>query len=127
MAEEVNAIKVVFKGKVNERLALHANVWAGEDSAEVVKTLVLNVKDDKGNPIQLTPEDEDVIELASRPTNDGQMKVIKTIVNKRNGILDPTTEQLIKQVVSPTAFKIELAKNGFIKETKKGGLKDLLG
>lgn len=126
MAEETLNVKNVFKGKVNERLALHPNQWAGEDSVEVVRNVVINLKDDKGTSITLTPEEEDVIQLASRPTHEVQMRVIRTIVEKHNVKLDPTTEGLIKRVVSPTMFKIELAKAGKIKDSSAKGLQDLL-
>jgi len=124
---EVMESKEVFKTKVNERLTSHPNVWTGEDSAVVVRSLVVNLKDDQGNPIKLTSEDEDLIQLASRPTNEVQMRVIKSIMDKRNVKLDSSTEKLIKRVVSPTGFKIELAKAGKIKDTSEGGLNDLLG
>jgi len=124
---EILESKEVFKTKVNERLNAHPNVWTGEDSVVVVRNLVVNLKDDQGNPITLTSEEEDLIQLASRPTNEVQLRVIKSIVQKRKVTMDSNTEKLIKRVVSPTGFKIELAKAGKITDTGEGGLKDLLG
>jgi purine nucleoside permease len=120
-------IKEVFKSKVTERLSLHPNQWAGEDSAEVVRSVVTSLTDDQGNPIKLTPEEDDVVQLASRPTNNLQVDVIRTIVERHKATFDKTTEGLIRRVVGAPAFKIELAKAGFIKEASAGGLKDLLG
>ncbi len=126
MAEPLNNAKTVFKTKVNDRLARHPDQWAGDDSVEVVRSLVDNLTDDKGNPIVLTDEEEAVIQLASRPTQEVQMKVITTIVNRHQATLDPATEDLIKRVINAAAFKIELAKAGKIKDEKATKLNNLL-
>ena len=126
MADKSTEIKAAFKTKVNELLALHPNQWTGADSAQVVKVLMVKLHDDQDKPIELTPEELDVMELASRPTSDLQVRVIRAIAARHNAKLDPTTEGLIKRVVTATGFKIELAKAGKIQETTSGGLKDLL-
>jgi hypothetical protein len=118
-------VKEVFKAKVNERLSLHPNQWAGEASAEVVKALVSNLKDDKGNPVVLTDGDKDVIDLISRPTAKIQMRVIKRIVEGHTASIDAETDNRIQQVVNAAAFKLDLIKAGKI--TGSGdGLRDLL-
>ena len=127
MAEEIIDVKAVFKKSVNERLAKHENQWSGEDSVEVVMSVIAILKDNQENPITLTPEEQDVITLASRPTNEVQMRVVKAILAKHKAQLDPVAEGLIKRVVGAGTFKLELVKAGKIKDTTKGGLKDLLG
>jgi len=127
MAQDIQDPKAVFKKVVNERLNLHPNIWAGEDSFETVKGVVTNVVDGKGDLIELTPEEENVMLLASRPTADVQVQAIRTIVENHGGKFDSNLEGLVRRVVSATAFKIELAKAGIIKEPKASGLKDLLG
>ena len=126
MAEESINVKEVFKAKVKERLNMHPNQWTGEDSVAVVLGILTTLKDDQGNPILLTPGEKDVINLASRPTNEVQVRVIKRIIEHHNAKFDTDTEDRIRRVVSPTAFKMELIKAGFIKDTGEGGLKDLL-
>jgi len=126
MENKVVDNRTAFKDKINELLALHPNQWTGADSAAVVRVLLGNLKDAQGNLIELTPEELDVVELASRPTNEVQMRVIRTIAARHNAALDTTTDALVKKVVSPTSFKIELAKAGKIQDTNSGGLKDLL-
>ena len=122
-----DTVKEVFKAKVNERLALHPNQWTGEDSAEVVRSMVETLVDDKGKPIVLTDAEKDVIQLASRPTNEVQVRVIKRIIEAHKGSFDTDTENRVRRVVSPTGFKMELTKAGMIKDTGSNALKDLLG
>jgi len=125
MTEEIE-IKAAFKAKVNELLTAHPNQWTGEDSAEVVRDVLKLVKDKDGNAIKLTTEENDVVTLASRPTADVQIRVIRTIVEKHNASLDKVTEDLVRRVVGPGPFKIELTKAGRIKDTKVKELSDLL-
>ena len=126
MPETTVNVSSVFKSNVNARLQLHLNLWAGDDSAFVVRSIVTSLKDGKGNAVQLTPEDEDVINLASRPTSDVQLRVVRSIVEKHGATLDAATEKLVKRVISPTMFKIELAKAGKITDSGSSDLKDLL-
>lgn len=127
MPEENNDSKTVFKAKVTERLALHANQWTGIDSVEVVRAMVVSLKDENGRSIELTAAEKDIIQLASRPTSEVQVRVIKRIIEAHNAKFDADTEDRVRRVVNPAAFKMELVKAGFIKETSEGGLKDLLG
>lgn len=124
MAEKIN-IKDTFKTKVKERLALHPNNWAGEDSANVTLAMIAALKDDTGNPVTLDGADKDIVTLASRPTQELQARVITTILERHRVKVDSETADLIKRVVSPTAFKMELTKAGVIKDDSKG-LNDLL-
>lgn len=126
MSETIVNVSEVFKSNVNARLQLHPNLWAGDDSAFVVRSIVSSLTDGKGNAVQLTPEDEDVINLASRPTSEVQLRVVRSIVAKHGATLDAATEKLVKRVISPTMFKIELAKAGKIMDSGSSDLKDLL-
>ena len=126
MTDNTKDIKAVFKETVNARLTTHPNEWAGEDSAAVVKAVLMSQPDNEGNPITLSPEEDDIITLASRPTNEIQMRVIRNIVKQRKVKLDPEADELIKRVVGAGTFKLELVKAGKIKASAKGGLKDLL-
>jgi hypothetical protein len=127
MAEETDNLKGVFKAAVTQRLNLHPNQWNGEDSVAVVRGVIGALRDDKGERVELTDEENDVIEIASRPTSEVQLRVIRTIVEKHNAKLDSQAEGLIKQVVSAAAFKTELAKAGIIKDEKASKLQSMLG
>lgn len=119
-------VKEVFKAAVNQRLLTNPNQWTGEGSVAVVRALVVNINDDQGNPISPTADEIDVMTIASRPTHDLHMKVIKTIIARHNGKLDPTTEGLIDRVVSAGAFKLELVKAGKIKSDDSDELSGML-
>jgi ABC-type Fe3+-hydroxamate transport system substrate-binding protein len=127
MAEKSQDIKAIFKAKVTEQLDLHPNQWAGDDSVAVVLSVVKTLTDADGKPITLTPHEEDVIKLASKPTTEVAVGVIKQITEDHKATLDKTVEALLRRVISAPAFKVELAKAGFIKEQSASALKDLLG
>ncbi|MGC3990586.1 MAG: hypothetical protein QM796_13080 [Chthoniobacteraceae bacterium] len=126
MNEEPNNVKEAFKNTVNQRLTLRPNQWTGEDSAEVVKSIIRSIQKSDGSPIELTDEESDVVTIVSRPTHDVQMRVIRNIIEKHGATMDKDAEVLIRSVVSATAFKIELVKAGKIKETSTSKLSKLL-
>ena len=102
MENEIIESKNVFKTKVNERLALHPNQWTGEDSVEVVLSLIKSLKDTDGKAVKLTAEEADVIEVTSRPIQDTQVRVLRTIIERHNatfaglGVTLVTTQVLIR-------------------------------
>ena len=126
MENEIIESKNVFKTKVNERLALHPNQWTGEDSVAVVLSLIKSLKDTDGKAVKLTAEEADVIEVTSRPIQDTQVRVLRTIIERHNAKLDAATEKLLRKVVGAGTFKIELVKAGKIKDSKADELGDLL-
>ena len=126
MPEADKDIKTVFKIKVNERLIANPNRWVGEDSVEVVRALITSLKDNHGNAVKLTAEDEDVLEVTSRPIQDTQVRVLRTIIERHGAKLDAETEKFLRKVVGAGAFKLELVKAGKIKDSKAGELGDLL-
>ena len=126
MTEDTNPLKSALKAKINERLTLHPNNWNGEASAEVVRSCVTALKGGDGNPVVLTEEENDLITLASAPSHDVQMRVIRRIVANHKAELAQADADLIKKVVSAPVFKLELVKAGRIIDTKASKLKDLL-
>lgn len=126
MSETQKDLKEVFKAAVKERLSLHPNQWAGEDSAAVTLAMISEIRDKDGNPIALTEDEKAIIELASRPTNKLQVKVISAIISRLGGVMKPEAVELISKVVGPTAFKTALIKAGHIKDTGESGLENLL-
>ena len=127
MSEVIKDGNVVFKTKVTERLALHPNTWPGDASAEVIRAIITNFKDSKGEAITLTPVEVDAISIACRPQFDVQVRLIKRILESRGVRADADTEKNILRVTSATKFTKELQKLGLIKEAGDSDLKDLLG
>lgn len=127
MSEFINDGKVVFKTKVSERLVSHPNTWPGDASAEVIRAIITNHKDSKGEPITLTPVEVDAISIACRPQFEVQVRLIKRILESRGVRADADTEKNILRVISPAKFIKELQKLGLIKEAGDSDLKDLLG
>ena len=127
MSEVINDGKVVFKTKVTERLALHPNTWTGDASADVLRAIITNFKDSKGEAIKLTPVEVDAISIACRPQFDVAVRLIKRILESRGVRADADTEKNILSVTSATKFTKELQKLGLIKEAGDSDLKDLLG
>jgi len=117
-------IKAVFKEKVNERLALHPNQWSGDDSAAVIRGVIEALQDESGNQVQLDAGDKDIIQVVSRPTSAGQMRVIKRIIEDHNAKCDSDIEDRISKVFSAPAFKLYLIQKGLIKDSAGD---DLLG
>jgi len=126
MPEENIDIKTVFKTKVNERLTANPNRWIGEDSVAVVLSLITSLKDTHGNAVKPTAEEEDVIQVTSRPMQDTQVRVLKTIIERHGAKLDAATEKLLRKVVGAGTFKLELVKAGKIKDSGADELGDLL-
>src|SRR5258706_14088244 len=114
MADKAD-LKTAYTGKVKERLNLHPNQWAGEDSAKVVEAYLSRMTDDKGKAIVLTEFERDVITLISRPTFDVQVRLIKRLIEDRGVKFDSDSEKRIKDVVNPTTFKRKLIESGHIK------------
>ena len=127
MSEVIKDGKIVFKTTVNERLALHPNTWNGDASVEVLRAIITNLKDSKGEAIALTPVEVDAITIACRPTFEVQVRLIKRILESRGVRADADTEKNLVRVISPAKFTKELQKLGLIKEAGASDLKDLLG
>src|SRR4051812_26136761 len=115
---ETNAgkIKETFAAAVKSRLEASPNEWNAADSAAVVLALVKSITDETGTGIALTPHEEDVIELASHPTIDVQMRVVENIIANHKGTPDKHALRQIRRVVNAASFKLELTKSGYIKE-----------
>lgn len=126
MADQAS-VDEVFKTKVKERLELHANQWTGKDSAVVNQAIVTSRHDKDDKPIELSQFEKDVIQLASQPTFEVQVRVIRSVIEAHGGKVDVDTDKRIRQVVNPTMFKATLIKAGKIKGDDDSGLKDLLG
>lgn len=121
------APKEVFKTKVNERLAMHPNAWTGKDSAAVTRSLVENCKGRDGKLVKPSELELAIIQLASQPTFELQVRVIRGVLEANGGTFDGDTEKWIRKCVSPTAFKNELIKAGRIKDEGNDTLNDVLG
>lgn len=126
MADNDMEVQTAFKTKAKEILTLRPNAWAGADSAELVLHCIRAMKDNKGKPVELDEEDIDVITVMSRPTQDGQMRVLHRIFEKHSATLGPKVANRIAGAVNAPTFKMELVKSGVIKDTRANELSDLL-
>jgi len=126
MPEENKDIKTAFKTVVEARLKARPNQWKGEDSVEVVRSLITSLKDDDKKPVTLTDAEKDVIEVIIRPTGEMKARVIQRIIESHNAKYDADTKARIERLLNPMAFRDELVKAGKIVETATSGLKDLL-
>jgi|GEM_PF-5474142 len=116
MAEE-KKVKEVFGTTLNAELKAHPGQWDGKASAAMTKAILTTRVDKDGNLVVLTAQEEDILQLASRPTHEVQVRVIRAILEAHGVTVDAETDKTIRRVVSPTAFKMELMKAGRIKDT----------
>jgi hypothetical protein len=127
MSANVKDSNIVFKTPVADCAKQYPNQWNGSMSTSVIVAGITNLTGEDAKPIVLTPAEEHVIEVMCRPTRDGQMLVIKRIIEDHGGKLDADTEKNITRVVNAGEFKKELVKAGIIKDPGSDDLKGLLG
>jgi hypothetical protein len=127
MSHFINDSKTVFADSVKACLTKNGDRWDGNASAEVLRAIITNLKDSKGEAITLTPVEVDAITIACRPTFEVQVRLMKRILESRGVLANADTEKNIERVINATKFTKELLKAGLIKETGASDLKDLLG